>query len=103
VDRELGRVEPDHAIAACLFGDVQCIIGRTNQRVDVGDPRMRPPRHPATDRALHTAAVERKCTLGHRVPHPVGEPHGRLGAGSGQDEHELLAPVTADAVDLPRL
>jgi hypothetical protein len=98
---ELGTVEANDAVAPLFLRYVQRVIGGPHQRIDIGDPCVWPPGHATTDRALDAAAVERKCMLLHRFPHPFRERHGLLGSRPGKDQHEFLAAVPANAIDLP--
>jgi len=52
---------------------------------------------------MQRAAVERECTLLDRLPHPLGEGDAGIRHRAGKEDHELLAAVSADPVDLARL
>src|SRR5262249_47380339 len=102
VREKLGAVEANDAVAPSFFRHIQRVIGGPHQRIDMGDPWVWPPGHATTDRALNAPAVERKCMLLDRFPHPFRERYRRVVGRPGEDQHEFLATVPADPIDLTR-
>src|SRR5689334_13385580 len=100
---ELGAVEADDAIASHLLRDIQRVVSRTDQRVAFPDPRVRPAGDAEAGRATQRATGEGECMPLDAFAHPFGEGHRGVEHGAREQEHELLATVAADAVDLPRL
>src|SRR4051794_5097860 len=97
---ELGPVEADDAIASHLLRDVQRVVGRADQRVALPNLRVRPAGDAEAGRATQRASGEGECMPLDVFAHPFGEGHRRIEHGAGEEEHELLAPVSADAIDL---
>src|SRR5918992_4256322 len=100
---ELVAVEPNDAVAAGLLSYVERVICRPDQRLTVGYPGVRPGRDAEARRAPDRAALERKRVPLHFFTHTLGKRHSCVQHRAGQQEHELLAPIAADAVDLARL
>ena len=100
---ELFAVEADDAIAASLLGHVERVVRRPHQRLAVPDPGVRPGRDAEARRAAEGTTFERERVLLHFLTHTLGKRHSGVEHRPGEEEHELLAPVAADAVDLARL
>src|SRR3712207_5433168 len=100
---ELLAVEPDDAVPARLLRHVERVIRRPDQGLAVPDPRVRHCRDPEARRALEGAPLEVERVPLHLLTHTLGKRHGGVQDRPGEQEHELLAAVAADAVDLARL
>src|SRR5438046_9561219 len=97
---EVVTVETVHSVPTRFLRNVKRAVRRTNQCVAAGDARMGPTSDTKARRALDRAAVERECTRLHFLAHPLGERHGRIEHGTWQEQHELLAAIAADTIDL---
>src|SRR4051812_28226967 len=100
---EFLAVETDDLVAPRLLGDVQRIVGRAHEVITLLDLRMGPARDAKAGRALEGPSGERECMGLEPFPHPLRECDGGVKHGSGQEEHELLAAVPPNAIDLARL
>src|SRR5213076_2372260 len=93
-------IETDHSIPTRLLRNVKRVVCRTNESVATGDAGMGPSGDTKARRPFDRAAVEGECTRLHFLAHALGERHGRIEDGAGQEKHEFLTPVTPNAVDL---
>src|SRR5918992_2533685 len=98
--REQPRPGRDHPVPPLELGLVECLVGGPQQLLrgggvlgEAGDPDG----HRQVDPA-HVGA-ERRAVGGH--PQLLGHGQAALQVGLGQDEHELLAAVAGEGVDVP--
>src|SRR5919202_5655921 len=95
--------EADDPVAAGLLGHVEGVVGGSHQRLAVPYAGVRHGRNAEARRAAEGATLERERVSLHFLTHTLGKRHSRVQHGAREKEHELLAPVPADAVDLTRL
>jgi hypothetical protein len=100
---ELFAVEADDAIAASLLGHVERVVCRPHQRLAVPNSGVRPGRDAEARRAAEGTTFERERVLLHFLTHTLGKRHSGVQDGPRQEEHELLASISTDSVDLPGL
>src|SRR6266700_2220037 len=100
---EFLAVEADDAVATAFLCHVQRIVGGPNERIAVGDARVRPARDPEACTPPNGEVVEGECMSLDLFPHPFTERHRGVEHGAGEEHHELLTAISADAVDLARL
>ena len=95
-------VETNDTVPSRLLRPVQRVVGSFDECITVRDPGVRPRRHAAAHRALQGSAVKRERVSLYCFTHALGEGNGGIEHRPRQQEHELLATIPADAVDLAR-
>ena len=100
---ELVAVEANDAIASRFLCDVERVVGGSHQGVALFHLWVRPSRHAKAGRAREGSARKRECIVLDAFAHPLGEVHGVLDLGAGEEQHELLAAIPSNAIDLARL
>ena len=96
-------VEANDTVSSRFLRDVQRIVRSFDERITVFDTRMRPCRHATAHRPLQRPAIERERVRLYCFTHAFGEGNGRVEHRPRQQEHELLATISPDAVDFARL
>src|SRR5919202_1434202 len=97
---EFGAVEADDPVAAERLGDVERVVGSLDQLVAMTDPRVRPGGHTAAQRPVEQPALEPERMSLYLLTRPLREGHRGVEHRAGQNDHELLAAVPANAVDV---
>jgi len=95
-------VEANDAVPSRFLRHVQRVVRCFDERITVFDTRMRPGRDATAHGALERPAIERERVRLYCFTHAFGEGNGRVEHRPRQQEHELLATISADAVDLAR-
>jgi hypothetical protein len=95
-------IEANDSVASRFLRHVQRVVGSFDECVTVLDTRMRPRRHATAHRSLQRPAIESERVRLYCFTHALGEGNGGIEHRPRQQEHELLATIPADAVDLAR-
>src|SRR4051812_17101535 len=96
---ELCAVESNDLVATRFLGDVEGLVSRLHESVAVRDAGVWPCGDSKARRALQGTAFEGKSMRLDAFTHPFRERDRRVEHRARKQEHELLATVTAHAVD----
>ena len=100
---EIVTVEANDAVPPRLLRHVQRVVGSFDERITILDSGMRPGRDTTAHGSLQRPPLERERVRLYCFTRALGEGNGRVEHGPRQEQHELLATVPADTVDLARL